>query len=109
MTLESKLLSMASALRSIWHDFALARVVLRVITVQTQMSWQRDPEAYTPISRYQDYEGLGRTERTTIMDEKKTQKFRQRLLEEYQKLIRSINRNRLTDGVENLGLQNRVW
>ena len=38
MTLESKLLSMASALRSIWHDFALARVVLRVITVQTQMS-----------------------------------------------------------------------
>src|SRR5437870_3204879 len=29
------------------------------------------------------------------MDDKKIQKFRQRLLEEYQKLIRSINRNRL--------------
>jgi DnaK suppressor protein len=31
------------------------------------------------------------------MDEKKIQKFRQRLLEEYQKLIRSINRNRLAE------------
>src|SRR5438128_12159270 len=31
------------------------------------------------------------------MDGKKTQKFRQRLLEEYQKLIRSINRNRLAE------------
>ncbi len=29
------------------------------------------------------------------MDEKKVQKFKQRLTEEYQKLIRSINRNRL--------------
>ena len=31
------------------------------------------------------------------MDEKKVQKFRQRLVEEYQKLIRSINRNRLAE------------
>src|SRR5213080_1762903 len=31
------------------------------------------------------------------MDDKKTQKFRQRLLEEYQKLIRSISRNRLAE------------
>src|SRR5437762_11711221 len=38
------------------------------------------------------------------MDEKKTQKFRQRLLEEYQKLIRSINRNRLAE--EELKLEN---
>jgi RNA polymerase-binding transcription factor DksA len=38
------------------------------------------------------------------MDEKKTQKFRQRLLEEYQKLIRSINRNRLAE--EEIKLEN---
>src|SRR5713101_2917592 len=38
------------------------------------------------------------------MDDKKTQKFRQRLLEEYQKLIRSINRNRLAE--EEIKLEN---
>jgi len=38
------------------------------------------------------------------MDTKKTQKFRQRLLEEYQKLIRSINRNRLAE--EEIKLEN---
>ena len=38
------------------------------------------------------------------MDGKKTQKFRQRLLEEYQKLIRSINRNRLAE--EEIKLEN---
>ena len=38
------------------------------------------------------------------MDEKKTQKFRQRLLEEYQKLIRSINRNRMAE--EEIKLEN---
>ena len=38
------------------------------------------------------------------MDEKKVQKFRQRLLEEYQKLIRSINRNRLAE--EEIKLEN---
>jgi RNA polymerase-binding transcription factor len=38
------------------------------------------------------------------MDEKKIQKFRQRLLEEYQKLIRSINRNRLAE--EEIKLEN---
>jgi len=38
------------------------------------------------------------------MDDKKTQKFRQRLLEEYQKLIRSINRNRLAK--EEIKLEN---
>src|ERR1051326_1426382 len=38
------------------------------------------------------------------MDEKKVQKFRQRLLEEYQKLIRSINRNRLAE--EEIQLEN---
>ncbi len=37
-------------------------------------------------------------------DKKKTQKFRQRLLEEYQKLIRSINRNRLAE--EEIKLEN---
>ena len=39
------------------------------------------------------------------MDEKKIQKFRQRLLEEYQKLIRSINRNRLAE--EEIKLEKR--
>ena len=43
-------------------------------------------------------------EREDIMDDKKTQKFRQRLLEEYQKLIRSINRNRLAE--EEIKLEN---
>jgi len=38
------------------------------------------------------------------MDEKKVQKFKQRLLEEYQKLIRSINRNRLAE--EEIQLEN---
>src|SRR5215510_9735364 len=38
------------------------------------------------------------------MDDKKIQKFRQRLLEEYQKLIRSINRNRLAE--EEIKLEN---
>ena len=38
------------------------------------------------------------------MEEKKIQKFRQRLLEEYQKLIRSINRNRLAE--EEIKLEN---
>src|SRR6266571_4945897 len=38
------------------------------------------------------------------MDDKKTQKFRQSLLEEYQKLIRSINRNRLAE--EEIKLEN---
>src|SRR5213080_4963901 len=38
------------------------------------------------------------------MDDKKTQKFRQRLLEEYQKLIRSISRNRLAE--EEIKLEN---
>ena len=38
------------------------------------------------------------------MDEKKVQKYRQRLLEEYQKLIRSINRNRLAE--EEIQLEN---
>jgi len=38
------------------------------------------------------------------MDEKKVVKFRQRLLEEYQKLIRSINRNRLAE--EEIQLEN---
>jgi DnaK suppressor protein len=38
------------------------------------------------------------------MDQKKTQKFRQRLVEEYQKLIRSINRNRLAE--EEITLEN---
>src|SRR5436190_4136024 len=38
------------------------------------------------------------------MDDKRTQKFRQRLLEEYQKLIRSINRNRLAE--EEIKLEN---
>lgn len=38
------------------------------------------------------------------MDQKKTQKFRQRLVEEYQKLIRSINRNRLAE--EEIKLEN---
>src|SRR5438876_9356147 len=38
------------------------------------------------------------------MDGKKTQKFRQRLLEEYQKLIGSINRNRLAE--EEIKLEN---
>ena len=31
------------------------------------------------------------------MDDKKVQKFKLRLTEEYQKLIRSINRNRLAE------------
>jgi DnaK suppressor protein len=43
-------------------------------------------------------------ERGKQMDDKKTQKFRQRLLEEYQKLIRSINRNRLAE--EEIKLEN---
>src|SRR5436309_8084655 len=43
-------------------------------------------------------------DREETMDEKKTQKFRQRLLEEYQKLIRSINRNRLAE--EEIKLEN---
>lgn len=38
------------------------------------------------------------------MNEKKVQKFRLRLLEEYQKLIRSINRNRLAE--EEISLEN---
>ena len=38
MTLEPKLHRMASRLRSRWHDFTLARIVLWVITVQTHMS-----------------------------------------------------------------------
>ena len=38
------------------------------------------------------------------MDEKKLQKFRQRLTEENQKLIRSINRNRLAE--EEITLEN---
>ena len=38
------------------------------------------------------------------MDEKKVQKFRQRLTEENQKLIRSINRNRLAE--EEITLEN---
>src|ERR1700751_1541863 len=38
------------------------------------------------------------------MDQKKTKKFRQRLLEEYQKLIRSIKRNRLAE--EEIKLEN---
>src|SRR5438132_11788356 len=38
------------------------------------------------------------------MDGKKTQKFRQRLLEEYQKLIRSIHRNRQAE--EEITLEN---
>src|ERR1700731_1430440 len=38
------------------------------------------------------------------MDDKKTQKFRLRLSEEYQKLIRSINRNRLAE--EEITLEN---
>ena len=38
------------------------------------------------------------------MDEKKVQKFKQRLTEEYQKLIRSINRNRLAE--EEITLEN---
>jgi hypothetical protein len=37
------------------------------------------------------------------MDEKKLQKFRQRLTEENQKLIRSINRNRLAEEEITLG------
>lgn len=40
----------------------------------------------------------------TQMDEKKILKFRQRLLEEYQKLIRSINRNRMAE--EEIKLEN---
>src|ERR1051326_1428319 len=43
-------------------------------------------------------------DRKEQMDDKKTQKFRQRLLEEYQKLIRSINRNRLAE--EEIKLEN---
>ena len=50
-----------------------------------------------------DHEGF-EVERTKTMDEKKTQKFRQRLLEEYQKLIRSINRNRMAE--EEIKLEN---
>ena len=38
------------------------------------------------------------------MDEKKVQKFRQKLTEEYQKLIRSINRNR--EAEEEITLEN---
>ena len=38
------------------------------------------------------------------MDDKKVQKFKQRLTEEYQKLIRSINRNRLAE--EEITLEN---
>src|SRR4030095_9290197 len=38
------------------------------------------------------------------VDEKKVQKFKQRLTEEYQKLIRSINRNRLAE--EEITLEN---
>jgi DnaK suppressor protein len=38
------------------------------------------------------------------MDQKKLQKFRQRLLEEYQKLTRSINRNRMAE--EEIQLEN---
>ncbi len=38
------------------------------------------------------------------MDDKKVQKFRQRLSEEHQKLIRSINRNRLAE--EEITLEN---
>jgi DnaK suppressor protein len=40
----------------------------------------------------------------TPMDDKKVQKFKQRLTEEYQKLIRSINRNRLAE--EEITLEN---
>jgi DnaK suppressor protein len=53
--------------------------------------------------RTRDHEGLA-AERISTMDEKKVQKFRQRLLEEYQKLIRSINRNRLAE--EEIKLEN---
>src|SRR5213079_1512651 len=41
------------------------------------------------------------------MDDKKVQKFKQRLLDEYQKLIRSINRNRLAE--EEITLENTEY
>jgi DnaK suppressor protein len=43
-------------------------------------------------------------EKRPTMDDKKVQKFRQRLTEEYQKLVRSINRNRLAE--EEITLEN---
>src|SRR5437016_7205906 len=60
------------------------------------------PSIYSD-SRYERHGRLEDREDTT-MDEKKTQKFRQRLLEEYQKLIRSINRNRMAE--EEIQLEN---
>src|SRR5204863_7887927 len=62
----------------------------------------RSPGIYSD-SRYERHGRLEDRE-DTIMDQKKTQKFRQRLLEEYQKLIRSINRNRLAE--EEIQLEN---
>src|SRR2546428_13644450 len=56
-----------------------------------------------PFPGCENHEGL-EDKRGTQMDEKKVQKFRQRLLDEYQKLIRSINRNRLAE--EEIKLEN---
>src|SRR2546421_4703958 len=73
-------------------------------------SWCRSCSKLTgPLRRIYSSPGCGtmtvlRNREDKQMDDKKTQKFRQRLLEEYQKLIRSINRNRMAE--EEIKLEN---
>src|SRR5205809_8017904 len=104
MTLESKLLTMECLFLGSTR-WTLALFLLRVIRVQpvTVDSVVEKHIFRTRLSRIKEMvleEQRGQRQ----MDGKKTQKFRQRLLEEYQKLIRSINRNRLAE--EEIKLEN---
>src|SRR5439155_27098457 len=86
-------------------DWTLAFFLLRVIRVQP-VTVDTVVEKHILRTRQSRVKEMDLEEQRGLreMDGKKTQKFRQRLLEEYQKLIRSINRNRLEE--EEIKLEN---